>query len=231
MPVADMAGSLMAFSGILMALYRRYETGRGDYLDISMQDSLVAWYANVMGPPFAKNRSPVPKQERSWGGAAMYNLYRTQDGKYITLGGSEPKFAKNLLTALNREDLFELCTLPPGEQQNPVKAFFTETFASQPLSYWQPFLSDIDVCWSPVRDLNSAIREPHLKQRDMIIEDDAGNFHLGVPIKYQNEPANINVNLPKFSQDTEQVLKSLGYSEDKITRMKEGNAFLNEVIK
>jgi len=226
MPVADMAGSLMAFSGILMAIIRQKSTGEGDYLDISMQDSLVAWYANVMGPPFAEQRSPKPKQERSWGGAAMYNIYKTQDDRYITLGGSEFKFAHNLLTALGRDDLIAYCKLPPGNGQNEVKAFFRETFADQPMAYWQTFLADIDVCWAPVRDLNEAIRDDHLKQREMLLTDEAGNSHLGVPIKYQNEPAAPNFQLPRFSQDTESLLVSLGYSADEIQKMKRDKVIL-----
>lgn len=226
MPVADMAGSLMAFSGILMALLRRHETGRGDYLDISMQDSLVAWYANVMGPVFAQNQSPTPKHERSWGGAAMYNIYKTADEKYLTLGGSELKFAQNLLKALHREDLIELCQCPPGAQQLPVKAFFAETFATQPLSYWQTFLSEIDVCWAPVRALQEAMQETHLRQREMVLTDEKGNHHLGVPIKFLDEPASINTDLPLFSQHTEHVLKTLGYSEQDIQHMKKDNAFI-----
>lgn len=41
-PVADMAASMLALSGVMMALYRREQTGRGDYLDISMHDSVLA---------------------------------------------------------------------------------------------------------------------------------------------------------------------------------------------
>jgi len=226
MPVADMAGSLMAFSGILMAIIKKQQTGEGDYLDISMQDSLVAWYANVMGPPFAENRSPVPKQERSWGGAAMYNIYKTADDKYLTLGGSELKFSHNLLVALGREDLYELCKLPPGEAQDPVKDFFRTTFASKTLEQWTEFLADVDVCWAPVRDLNSAMRDEHLEHREMLLTDDQGNHHLGVPIKYRNEPAQPEFTLPEFSQHTEQVLLSLGYSNQDIKKMKEDKTFI-----
>lgn len=226
MPVADMAGSLMAFSGVLMALLRSQKTGQGDYIDISMQDSLVAWYANVMGPPFAENRSPEPQQERSWGGAAMYNIYQTSDGQHLTLGGSEIKFAKNLLTALGRGDLITLCQQPPGQAQLPVKAFFETTFAAQTLEYWCGFLANIDVCWSPVRSLNDAIRDEHLMQRDMLLTDDDGNLHLGVPVKYQQEPAQPKFTLPKFSEDTESLLRELGYSEQQITTMRKDNAFI-----
>ena len=225
MPVADMAGSLMAFSGVLMALLRKSQTGVGDYLDISMQDSLVAWYANVMGPPFAENRSPDVKQERSWGGAAFYQIYQTADQQFLTLGGSEIKFAENLLTALQRPDLLALCREAPGPLQQPVKDFLSQSFAQQPLAYWQTFLDDIDVCWSPVRSLNEAIRDPHLAQREMLLKDADGNYHLGVPIKFQDEPAQPNFALAEFSQHTESVLAELGYSAENIAAMKEVGAF------
>ena len=53
MPSADMAASTAALAGILMALYRRERTGRGDYLDISMYDALLSWVPNVTGAVFA----------------------------------------------------------------------------------------------------------------------------------------------------------------------------------
>ena len=77
-----------------------------------------------MGPPFAENRSPEPKQERSWGGAAMYNIYQTADDQYLTLGGSELKFASNLLTALGREDLLALCKFAAGRRAGSGKGVF-----------------------------------------------------------------------------------------------------------
>lgn len=226
MPVADMAGSLMAFSGVLMALLRAQTSGKGDYIDISMQDSLVAWYANVMGPPFAENRSPTAKHERSWGGAAMYNIYQTSDERYLTLGGSELKFAENLLNALKRPDLITLCQQPPGPAQSPVKAFLAEQFKQQPMAYWEAFFADVDVCWSPVRELNDAIRDPHIAHRQMLLSDEQGNQHLGVPIKYQQEPAQTNFALPKFSQDTVDILQRLGYGSAEIEKMREDKAFL-----
>ena len=121
MPVADMAGSLMALSAILMALLRRERTGEGDCIDLSMQDALMAWLPNVLGPPFAQGRDPVVQNERSWGGNAMYRLYRCSDVRWLALGGAEHKFADNLLGALGRPDLAALCRLPPGAGQAAVK--------------------------------------------------------------------------------------------------------------
>ena len=53
LPPSDMGGSLMALAGILMALLRRQTTGRGDYLDLSMFDTVVSWTAHVAGRVFA----------------------------------------------------------------------------------------------------------------------------------------------------------------------------------
>lgn len=225
MPVADMAGSLMALSGVLMALFKKRQSGVGDYLDISMQDSLVAWYANVMGPPFAEARAPVVAHERSWGGAAFYQLYQTADQRYLSLGGSELKFAENLLNALGRPDLLAFCKLPPGPAQDPVKTFLCKTFLSQPLAYWQQFLADVDLCWAPVRDLNEAVRDSHLRERDMLLQDQDGNLQLGVPIKYRHEPAKPNFSLPGFSEHTVALLTELGYSASDIAAMQTSACF------
>ena len=89
LPAADFAASSMALAGVLMALYRRQKSGAGDCIDISMHDSALAWLPNVLGPVFAEKRDPVPKHERSLGGAALYNLYRTKDGRHVALGAQE----------------------------------------------------------------------------------------------------------------------------------------------
>jgi len=207
MPVADMAGSLMALSGILMALYRRDNavngTGQGDYLDISMQDSLLSWTPNVMGIPFAEEREPDVQQQRSFGGGSFYNLYETHDHKWLALGGSEHKFVKNLLAALGRPDLISAGSTPPGPAHEPVKAFLREAFATKPLAEWTVFLDQVDVCWAPVRDLYEATRELHLAAHDTIHVDADGAKHLNNPIRFASEPAQPDWRLPKLGEHNE----------------------------
>src|SRR5690606_6796308 len=128
---ADMLASHIALSGVLVALWRRARTGKGDYLDIALLDALIAAMPNNYGPPMAEKRDPVPKDERSWGGNAMFRVYETKDGRFVALGGSEIKFATNLLTALGRPDLIELCRLPPGPGQQPVREFLEATFRTR----------------------------------------------------------------------------------------------------
>lgn len=205
MPVADMAGSLTALSAILMALFRRERTGKGDFIDLSMQDALIAWLPNVVGPVFAEKRDPVVADERSWGGNAMYRLYRCADGRWLALGGAEHKFADALFGALGRIDLALLCHGAPGPGQAPARAWLEQTFATQPLAYWLDWLDKLDVCFAPVRTLSEALGDPHLKVRDMVVSDASGGQHLGIPIKFADEPGRLDPALDELGRSTAAV--------------------------
>ena len=219
MPAADMAGSLMALTGILMALLRREKTGLGDTLDISMQDSLVSWMVNNISPVFAEHRELDTTTERSLGGTAFYNLYRCADDRTLSLGGSEIKFAENLLTALARPDLIPLCKLPPGRGQDPVRKFLTETFARRTLAEWQVFLADVDLCWAPVKGVVEAMQSEHLAAREMKIDFPDGQTHLGIPIKFALEPGAIHPIAPELGEHTRSALSAVGYSETELDQM------------
>lgn len=201
-PAADMAGSLMALSGILMALYRRHASGLGDYLDLSMQDALIAWLPNALGPVLAEQRDPVPKQERSWGGGAFYQIYATQDHAHLVLGGGEHKFVERLMHALGRADLVEACLQPPGAAQDEARQFLAQRFAQQTLAQWTPLLDALDICWSPVRSLTAALSEAHVAARQMLQADAAGNRHLGIPIRFLREPGQLVPSLESLGQST-----------------------------
>jgi crotonobetainyl-CoA:carnitine CoA-transferase CaiB-like acyl-CoA transferase len=202
MPVADMAGSLMALSGILMALLRRERTGQGDYLDISMQDAAMAWLPNVTGKLFAEGRAPEVKQERSFGGGSFNNIYRTRDGRHLVLGGSEPKFVERLLTKLDRPDLIAAASSPAGPAHAPVKAFLSETFLTRSLAEWLAWLDGIDICYAPVLDLKEAFAQPQVAAREMLVRDADGNQHIGIPIRFRAEPGRIDPRLPSLGEHT-----------------------------
>jgi crotonobetainyl-CoA:carnitine CoA-transferase CaiB-like acyl-CoA transferase len=220
LPGADMLGSLMALSGILMALVRRHATGRGDLLDISMFDSLIAWTCNTTGPVFAENRAPVPDEERTLGGAAFYQVYRTRDGRHITLGGSEMKFVVNLLTALGREELIELCKHPPGRKQDPVRDYLREVFLSKTQAEWVEWLTGKDICWGEVRDLREVYDDPFLEEREMLLHDSDGMEHIGIPIKYCEEPGRVDFHAPGHGEHSEEILRGLGYDAAAISDLK-----------
>lgn len=200
MPVADVAGSMTALAAILMALLRREKTGKGDVIDISMQDSTMAWLPNVVGPVFAEDRAPVIANERSFGGYAFFSIYETADARHLTLGGVEPKFARTLLTDLGRPDLIDAAISPPGPTQEPAKAFLRETFAKQTLDHWIQWFDGRDVCFAPVLNLHEAWHSPQVDAREMLLTDAEGNRHIGTPIKYRDEPGRPDLSLPDLDE-------------------------------
>lgn len=196
MPAADMAASLMALSGVLMALLRREKTGLGDYVDIGMHDAVLAWTANVTGDVFAKKRPPVVKHERTFGGSAFYRIYRTADGRHVVLGAQEPKFVRNLLEALGRPELIELVVRGPGPHQAPVVDFLKATFGGRTQAEWVQWFEGRDVAFAPVKNLREAFDDPQALARGMRLLDAEGREHIGVPIRFLNEPAKPNLAIP-----------------------------------
>jgi len=213
LPAADITSSMFALSGVLMALLKQRQTGQGDFVDISMHDSVLAWTPNYTGPAFAEHRAHEVKHERNWGGGAFYNIYRTRDDEWMVLGGMEHHFCANFLHKAGRPDLIALCDLPPGPGQQPVKDFLREFFAARTQAEALAWLADIDVCYAPLRTLVEAYDDPHAAERGMLLRDDQGLPHIGTAIKFTEEPAQIGFAVPRLGEHSRAIARELGYSE------------------
>ena len=195
LPLADLLAALQGLAGVLMALLARERTGKGDYVDIAMHDSILAGTANILGPTLAENRQPVARHERSTGGSAFYRLYETADGRHLALGGQEMKFVKSLLGALGRLDLAPLCERP-GPHQQPVMEFLEGVFRSKTLKDNLTFLSGLDVCYAPVNTLPEALEAA----ADKLLRDELGRRHLAPAIRFRDEPARPSLREPRLGE-------------------------------
>ena len=220
-PAADAIASLTALSAILMSLLRRERTGRGEYIDLAMYDALLAWTPNVTGPVFGQDAHPEPANMRSFGGAAMYHIYETSDGEFLALGGSEVKFARNLLAAFDRLDLLPLAEIEPGPEQAPLRAFFRDRFASRPRAHWERFLAPVDCCWAFVRSLKDAFEDPHTLHREMLLRDANGHRHIGAPIKFADEPAQPNFDIPDYGEHSVEIGEAIGFDAAELKALRE----------
>ncbi len=182
---ADMAAGLTALSAVLMALIGRDKTGCGDYIDCAMFDSLLPWCAHIAGAAIAGGESPRSKSQRSLGGAGLYQVYATSDGRHIALGGREIKFATVLLTALDRPDLIAVAEAPAGEQGELI-VFLRKCFGTRTRDEWVAWFADKDVAFSPVLDFREALDQPHIAERALLVEHE-GAHQIAPAIRFANE--------------------------------------------
>ncbi len=182
---SDMAAGLTGLSAVLMALVGRVRTGKGDYIDCAMFDSLLPWCAHTAGSAIAGGPAPSSSQQRSLGGAAFYQVYTTRDVKHIVLGAREMKFVTNLMTALGRPDLIALGEKEAGDQ-GALITFLRTTFATKTRDEWVAWFADKDVAFAPVLNFREALDQPHIVERGLWIEHDGA--HIITPaIRFQSE--------------------------------------------
>lgn len=185
-PSADMAAGLTGLSAVLMALIGRERTGRGDYIDCAMLDALLPWSAHIAGEAMVGEEPPRSHSQRSLGGAAFYNVYRTRDGRHIVLAGREPKFVANLLRALDRPDLIRLGDELAGRAQAPLREYLAEQFLTRTRDEWVDWFRDKDVAFAPVLDFREALGQPHITERGLLVEA-SGAHQIAPAIRFADE--------------------------------------------
>jgi len=206
-PAADMVSGLTAFTGILMALYRRQATGLGDTIDISMSDSLFAFVPHYLSFVLADRARASQHLADAVSGWAFYKVYVTRDGKPIALAGLEAHYARAFLTAVKREDLLEAVLGGPGPAQEHVKAELAVLFATRDLIEWSALLDELAISWAPVLDMVEAFDHPHARAREMVLSDGEGGLVLGTPLKFADEPGQVGRPPPALDEHRTEILR------------------------
>ena len=197
-PSADMAAGLTGLSAVLMALIGRERTGKGDYIDCAMFDSMLPWCAHIAGDAIAGGETPRSSKQRSLGGAAFYQVYETADCKHVVLGGRELKFVNNLMTALGRPDLIAIAERRAGEQDELIE-FLRAKFATKSRNDWVTWFIDKDVAFSPVLDFREALDQSHIVERGLLVEHE-GAHQIGPSIRFASERWSLS-SAPQLNSD------------------------------
>jgi crotonobetainyl-CoA:carnitine CoA-transferase CaiB-like acyl-CoA transferase len=81
-------------------------------------------------------------------------------------------------------------------------------------------MADQDIAFAPVKTLREGLDDPQVRHREMVVEDPRGWEHIGLPIKYADEPGRIAFDLPELGKHSEDILRGLGYDEGELAAMK-----------
>lgn len=190
--IADVAGgSLHAVIAILAAVTERHNSGLGQYIDISMTDCVVSMNNMAAAASLAGEQHQQVENEQLNGGT-FYDYYRTQDGRYISIGSLEPQFMNGLAAILELPLLLAKGASFDPEDRKAVKHAIQEKIATKTWAEWSQIFSQLDFCVEPVLSLDEALNSPLAQER---------NWVVNVPLKANAETKEPQLACPiKFSR-------------------------------
>ena len=219
-------GGMQGALGITMALIARERTGRGQHVDSSMTDGIVSLMHGEAAGYFDTGRVPTRGDLLIIGGAPFYGVYETKDGKYVSIAALEPWFYANLCELLGREDLllYEWDTTKWDE----LSAEFREIFRTKTRDEWVELLRQKDVCVAPVYAVDEVFEDPQVVHRKMVVEIEHPTLgkvkQVGIGIKLSETPGAVRSIAPGPGQHTDEIMMTLGYTEEGITELRGSGA-------
>jgi alpha-methylacyl-CoA racemase len=224
--IADLGGgALMAAVGILAALHERERSGEGQLVDISMTDGALSWLAMVAARYFCEQNPPRRGGIELAGGILCYFPYETKDGGWVSLGALEPKFWQNWCAGVERPDLVEKQFEHP---ESEAGAEVAEVFKQRTRDEWTAFAGEHDCCLEPVLELEEVVDSELVRAREMVLELDQPGIgpvkQVGFPIKLSRTPASVESAAPALGAHTDEVLRSIGFDEQRIASLREEGA-------
>lgn len=189
MQVADASAGLFGACSILAALHERGESGLGQRIDVSIAHSaLMLAPMTVAGVLATKSAQPVARGVWS-GGVTCYQIYRCADG-WVALGALEDKFWRTWCTGVDRPDLFDMGSAPPGStSHHEVKTIM----ASRTREEWRRFSEEYDCCLTVVDGLPEALDSPLIAERNSVVRlahpSSVGDYDaLALPVDMSRTP-------------------------------------------
>ena len=218
--LCDYSAGMHLVQGILAALLGREKTGRGQIVEVSLYDSMIAMQMQEAAMRLMEDR------ELNWAAMPLSGVFETTDGAIVLVGAFKANPLQDICTALGIDDLSP--KYPTLEVQrahrDTLQAIFRETFATNTTTHWIERLEAQDLLCAPVKSLADALVDPQTTHNGMIAEveyNGAGPIRLvGSPVHLSAAPFGIRVPPPRLGEHGEAVLRELGYDQARIAELK-----------
>lgn len=217
-PITDLASSMYATVGILLALYQRERTGRGQVIDISMFESAVAWLGYFPHHYWHGGEEPARVGMRHHY-IVPYGPYLASDGVFVTLAvASAQDWEVFCRKVIERPELLEdsrFRTAPDRRKNRAVLEELVEKlFLERTQEEWLCRLRDAELPHGKLNGIAAVLAHPQVMARKMIREVDSpvGPVPvIGSALRLSDSPARFDP-IPALGQDTEPILQELGYT-------------------
>jgi crotonobetainyl-CoA:carnitine CoA-transferase CaiB-like acyl-CoA transferase len=212
--VADLMCGMYAVSAIIAALYERDRSGRGQYIDLSLLDSQVAWLAN-QNLNYLVSGEPPRRQGTAHPNIVPYQAFETADGHLMLAVGNDAQFARfcaaagdpglalDARFATNAQRVAQRANLVPR-----VAALLRERTTRE----WLAAFEVAQVPCGPINDLAQVFAEPQVRHRGlrMDLPHPAAGTVPGVrnPVRFSRTAVDYERAPPPLGADTANELRA-----------------------
>ena len=214
--LGDILGGLHLAIGILAAVHARTLTGKGQRVDVSLMDSVIAATENTALRYIESGEIP-PRIGNRYASVSPYDSFRCKDGVVIIACGNQKLYEKFCTDVLHRPDMI---TDPrfidmPGrlENQDAIQAVVEEFLQDYTMQEATDFILSKGIPAGPILDVSQILADPHVKEREMFVEMDhptLGRITVnGCAIKLMDTKPSVRTPAPALGQDNAAVYEGL----------------------
>ncbi len=215
--LGDELGALYCVVGILAALHARERDGVGDWVDVSLLESVFAVTQGVL-PEFDALGIVRERRGNTLDAVGPSNIYPTADGRWIAIGANANSIFRRLCTLMGAPELADDPRFAGNrartERSEEIDAIVAEWTRTLPMAVLTERLAASGVPAGPVRSIADIAADPQTAERGIIarLPDDAGNSVAGNhPVtRFRNHPVVLSHAARAIGADTDEVERRLG---------------------
>jgi formyl-CoA transferase len=225
--IGDTLASLHGVIGILLALQERQRSNQGQVIDVALYEAVFNCMESLL-PEYSAFGAVRGAAGSALPGIAPSNAYRCKDGGYALIAGNGDSIFKRLMQTMNRNDLGQDPSLADNSGRVQRVAELDAAIEAWTLQHTvDEVLTALDKASVPagrIYTVADIAADPHYRAREMIQQvqmDDGSTLDVpGIVPKLSRTPGSHRRNAPRIGQDTDDVLREMGLSNDQIQQLK-----------
>ncbi|MCW8914444.1 MAG: CoA transferase [Magnetovibrio sp.] len=228
--ISDVMCGMYACTAILAALHHRDQTGQGQYVDLSLFDTQVAWLIN-QGMNYLTTDEVPQRLGNAHPNIVPYEAFKAMDGYIILAVGNDQQFEKFCqfagLDTLASDPLYSTNNARI-QNRDALTSKITDKIKSKCVSYWLDGLAPLGVPCGPVNNMAQVFAHEQTQHRNMVLEmphqsdPRVTTRQIANPIKMSKTPVHYKRSAPGLGQHTDEVLREiLNLSDDELKNLKQ----------